>query len=112
MKKTVKISGNEYFMQSSAYTQFKYKDITGRKLLDDLMKLQKLSNLDEAGMLNGIDDLIEVLLQITYVMIEEADSSQVKNYEDFLKSIDNLFEDPSWMNEVIELAISPLSRGI
>lgn len=112
MKKTVKISGKEYFMQSSAFTQFKYKDVTGRKLLDDLMKLQKLSDLDETAMLNGIDDLTETLLQITYVMIEEADSSQVKSYDDFLKSIDNLFEDPTWMNEVIELAISPISRGI
>ena len=45
-------------------------------------------------------------------MIEEADPSQVKSYDDFLKSINSLYEDTNWINEVVELATSPLSRGI
>ena len=35
MKKIVKIGNTEYSMKSSAYTQFKYKNDTGRKMLED-----------------------------------------------------------------------------
>ena len=45
-------------------------------------------------------------------MIEEADSSQVKGYDEFLKSIENLYENTDWISEVISLATSPISRGI
>ena len=45
-------------------------------------------------------------------MIEEADPSQVTTFEDFLKGIDGLFDDTDWINEVISLAVAPISRGI
>lgn len=112
MKKVITISGKEYTMKSSAYTQFKYKDVTGRKMLKDLQDLGKLQNAKEEEMIDGIDDLTEVILKMAYVMIEEADSNQVKGFDDFLKGIDNLYENTDWMNEVIELATSPISRGI
>lgn len=44
-------------------------------------------------------------------MIKEADSKQVQNKEEFMKSITDLFSDNAWISEVIELAISPLSGG-
>ena len=112
MKKVIKISGKEYTMQSSAYTPFKYKDVTGRRMLKDLQELTKLKDKDQEEMLEGIDDLSEIVLKMAYVMIEEADSSQVKSYEDFLKGIENLYEDSNWMTEVISLATSPISGGI
>ena len=63
-------------------------------------------------MIGGIEDLTEIVLKMAYVMIEEADSTQVKSYDEFLKGIENLYDDINWINEVIELATSPLSRGI
>ena len=63
-------------------------------------------------MIEGMDDLTEIVLRMAYVMIEEADSSQVKSYEEFLKSIDSLYDNVEWISEVIELATSPISRGI
>ena len=84
MKKIINISGKDYTMQSSAYTQFAYKDLTGRSLLNDLQ-------------------------EISYVMIQEADSSQVNDYVSFLKSIDDLYTDPNWIEEVILLACTPIS---
>ena len=111
MKKVVNISGKEYTMKSSAYTQFKYRDETGRKMLKDLQNLVKLQDAKEDEMIEGIDDLTEVLLKMAYVMIEEADANQVKGYDEFLKEIDNIYENTDWMNEVIELATSPISRG-
>ena len=112
MKKTIKIGEKEYTLKSSAYTQFKYKNDTGRKMLQDLQELTKLQDASEDDVLGGIDDLTEIVLKMAYVMIEEADSTQVASYDDFLKNIESLYEDINWINEVIELATSPFSRGI
>ena len=112
MKKIVNIGGKEYTMKSSAYTQFKYKDDTGRRMLSDLQEITKLQGKKQEEMIEGMDDLTEIVLRMAYVMIEEADASQVKSYEEFLKSIDSLYDNVDWISEVIELATSPISRGI
>ena len=36
MKKIINIGGKDYTIQSSALTQFKYRDMTGRKLMQDI----------------------------------------------------------------------------
>lgn len=112
MKRIIKIGNKEYEMKSSAYTQFKYKNDTGKKLLEDLQNLTELQDKEETEMIASIDDLTDIVLRISYVMIEEADPSQVKSFEDFLKGIDGLFDNTDWINEVISLAVSPISRGI
>lgn len=112
MKKIINIGGKDYTLKASAYTQFKYRNDTGRKMLQDLQELTKLQSADEDTMISGIEDLTEIVLKMAYVMIEEADSTQVKSYDEFLKGIENLYDDINWINEVIELATSPLSRGI
>lgn len=112
MKKIIKIGDKDYTLKASAYTQFKYRNDTGRKMLKDLQDLSNLQNASEEDMVEGVEDLTEIVLKMAYVMIEEADPTQVKSYEEFLKSIENLYDDITWINEVIELATSPLSRGI
>ena len=47
MRKIITISGKEYTMQSSAWTQFKYKNDTGRRMLQDLRDISKLQDADE-----------------------------------------------------------------
>ena len=112
MKRIIKIGNKEYEMKSSAYTQFKYKNDTGRKLLKDLQSLTQLQDKEESVTIASIDDLTDIVLRISYVMIEEADPSQVTTFEDFLKGIDGLFDNTEWINEVISLAVAPISRGI
>lgn len=112
MKKIVKIGEKEYSMKSSAYTQFKYKNDTGRRMLEDIQKLSEIRNMSEEDQVGQVEDLMELLLRMAYIMIEESDKSQVTTYEDFLKGIDGLFDTTEWVNEVIELAASPISRGI
>lgn len=112
MKKIITISGKEYSMQSSAYTQFKYKNDTGRKMMQDLQDIAALQTSDEKELLGGIEDLTEILLKMAYVMIEEADAKQVNGFDEFLKGLDNLYENTQWINEVVELATAPISRGI
>lgn len=112
MKKIINISGKEYTIKSSAYTQFKYKDETGRRMLKDLQDIAKLQDANEQEMIDGLDDLTEIILKMAYVMIEEADPNQVKSYDEFLKSIDNIYENAEWINDVVETATSPISRGV
>lgn len=112
MKKQVKIGEKEYFMKSSAYTQFKYKNDTGRKLLNDIQSITKLADIQETEVLGEMDDIIEILLRIAYTMIDEADPKQVDSYETFLKETDGIFENQDWIMDVITLATSPISRGV
>lgn len=110
MEKTIRICERDYKMKSSAYTQFAYRNETGRGLLSDLMELGKLNTDD--GDIEAIDKLNSMVLQMAYVMVKEADKSQVDNFESFLKGIDDLYTTTDWVSEVVELATSPLSRGL
>lgn len=108
MKKIIKIDGKEYTMKSSAYTQFAYKNLTGRSLLKDIQNISNVADTLSED-LSAIDIITEPLLDISYVMIQEADESQVKSKEEFYKSIESMFNDNTWIQEVMELAINPLS---
>lgn len=112
MRKVVKISGKEYSMKSSAYTQFKYRNDTGNKLLDDIQRISQINDLSDDEKIGKMEDVVELLLRIAFIMIEEADAKQVSTFDNFLKDIDGLFDDTEWINEVIELATSPISRGL
>lgn len=111
MRKVIKIGEKEYSLKSSAYTQFKYRNDTGRRMLDDIQSFTKLKDIKDDNIAK-LEDVIEVLLKMTYIMIEEADEKQVTTYEEFLKGIDGLFDSTEWLNDVITLASSPFSRGI
>lgn len=111
MKKIIRIDGKDYDMKSSAYTQFAYKNLTGRSLLKDIQKFTDISDKIEEDM-SLIDDITEPLLDISYVMIQEADANQVKSKEEFYKSIENMYDDYTWINEVISLAVNPISRQL
>jgi|GEM_PF-3482053 len=110
MKKIINIGGKDYTIQSSALTQFKYRDMTGRKLMQDINKIKDLRE-DNDDILAIIDDFLEILLQITYVMIVEADNNQVGSFEEFLKNIEKMFDETKWVDEVIDLAVTPISGG-
>lgn len=110
MKKIINIGGKEYSMQSSALTQFEYRDITGRKLMEDINKIKELRNNND-DILAVLDDFLEIILQITYVMIIESDANQTGSFKDFLKGIEKLFDDVGWVDNVIELAVTPISGG-
>lgn len=111
MKKTISIDGREYEMKSSAYTQFAYKNLTGRSLLKDLkIILEDQEKIDDD--ISLLDDITVPILDISYVMIQEADPNQVKTKEDFIKSIETLYDSFEWVDDVIDLACNPISRQL
>ena len=111
MKKIITIDGKEYEMKSSAYTQFAYKNLTGRSLLKDIQNISSIADKIQEDM-SLIDKITEPLLDISYVMIDEANKEQVKSKEEFYKSIDSIYDNQEWIQEVISLAINPISRQL
>lgn len=115
MRKKITVGNKEYEMQSSAYTQFKYKNDTGRTLIKDLTSLGKqYENITEENAIeqyDGLDDFITTALRIAYIMSSEAKSFN-GSFESYLMEIDNYLENINWISEVVELALSPLSRNI
>ena len=111
MKKIIKIDGKEYEMKSSAYTQFAYKNLTGRSLLKDIQNISNIADKIQDDM-SVIDEITEPLLDISYVMIQEANQDQIKTKEEFYKGIDSIYDNQDWIQEVISLAINPISRQL
>lgn len=108
MERIIRISNKDYKMKASALTQFSYKNETGRSFLSDLQKLTDI----KGNELEALDDVTELVLKMAYIMTKEADKTQVVNYEEFLSNIDNLYDEVSWIQEVLELACTPLSRQL
>ena len=114
MKKIITIDGKEYSMKSSAYTQFAYKDMTGRSFLKDMQRVvNAVADKDKlAEDLAFLDEITLLILDAAYIMITEADANQVGTKEDFYKSIDSIYDDFKWIEEVILLACTPISRQL
>lgn len=114
MEKIIRISNKDYKMKASALTQFSYKNETGRSFLTDLQKLTELKDIGEdfSSNIEALDNVSELILQVAYIMIREADKTQATNFEDFLGGIENLYDNTTWIQEVLELACSPLSRQL
>lgn len=115
-KDKIDLDGKEYFLASSAYTQFAYKELTGRSFLKDLEYIivmeKKKSNNKKTDDIACLEKITDMILHITYIMIKEASESQVTNYTDFVKSVGSIYDKPDWIEKVIKLAAMPLSRQL
>lgn len=121
METIIKISGKEVKLKSSAYTIFAYQNEFSRDMLEDVAKMQKIAkdikSLDKTlpnygeQCLNLIMPIIKVVMQLLYTTAKEANDS-ITNYQTFLKSIDNLFEDFSWFQGVLECSLAPFKGRV
>lgn len=116
--KEITIGTKKFNMKASAYTQFKYKDITGRSLIKDLTELGKkyenFGDVKEEEALeryDDLDDFIMTALRIAYIMSMEGKAFN-GTFENYLMEIDSYLDNTDWIGEVVELALSPLSRNI
>ena len=116
MKKTIKIGNKEVEIKSSAFTMFSYQNKYGRDLLEDMMLIKdkifgikEQNNSDEQ--VRNIMPIIKIVFNLCYTMAEEADPS-IKEQSEWLKEFDNIFEDNAWINDVIEVGMSPFRRTV
>lgn len=110
-KKKIILGGDEYTLASSAYTLLSYKDFTGRDLLDDFVKLEKMENNTKTKDTGLITDTIKVMMDIFYVLYKDA-NEDAKSYKDFFSGIDNFLEEEEVMAEIMLLASQPFSRQL
>lgn len=113
MKKEITIGSVTFPIHSSAFTPFAYKNMTGRELLSDLMKMQtKLTELqeDESKAAEVVGNLLHDIFELAYVMHQEADD-KAKPFKEWLQQFDGILDDNTWLSEVVAVAASTFRRN-
>lgn len=124
--KTITICGKEYEIDCNAFTRFQYKTIFGRGIFADIKVLSEFSEQQEKlreelkkkkmleeeienainiSMMEHLDDFIDVIERIAYILIYTANSN-IESFEAWLKGITKLDLSASWISEVTEFAVS------
>ena len=124
--KKITICDKEYNISSNAYTRFLYKQVFNTKKFSDIAVLNKFEQgqeklkrelkakklkqeeIDEQVsnyMLENIDDFMDVMLKLAYIFIKTADSN-FETFENWLKGIESININDSWVQEVTELAVN------
>ncbi len=131
--KKIKICDKEYEIDCNAYTYIQFKKVFGRGIFKDIqvmkdffaerfgsaveLKVEENSDGKETELseeyntklnkdiLVNIDDYIEALTRITYILIYTANNENYMSYENFLKEIPRLSIDDDWILEVTEFTV-------
>jgi len=122
--KTITICGKEYEVACNAYTRFEYKRIFNKGIFEDLGALQEFSSEQERikkemtgrseeeiteavnmAILNKLDDFIDVVEKIAYILIYTA-NKKIGSFEEFLTGIEKINLADSWIAEVTEFAVN------
>ena len=128
MIKKIKIGEVEYEINSNAYTRFLYKKLFNKGIMGDIQVISKFAmqvqeeqehlkdlNAEEREqklalfIMQNMDDYIDVILQITYTFIKCANENFM-GYEDWLKTLDRINPNDSWIAEVTELSVTSFYR--
>ena len=125
--KTIVIDGNEYNIECNALTYIQYKKVFNKGIFADMdiikdylvrqtlkanelkekypqMSEQEIDAQVGNYMNNHIDDFIEVITRIAYILIYSA-NEKVEEYENWLRKIKNFKIDDDWVAEVTEPAV-------
>lgn len=124
--KTITICDKEYVVNSTAYTRFLYKQTFNTKIFADIAMLNKFNQGQEklakelkakklkqeeidaeisTYIMENVDDFIDVMLKLAYIFIKTA-NPDFESFEDWLKEIETINVNDSWISEVTELAVS------
>lgn len=124
--KKITIFNKEYDVVSNAYTRFQYKQVFKTKIFSDIAILNKFNQKQEEltkelkskkmsdeeiekeiqnFMLENIDDFLDVILKLAYIFILSA-NPKFESFEEWLKSIETVNVNDTWVQEVTELAVS------
>lgn len=125
--KTIVIDGNEYNIECNALTYIQYKKVFNKGIFADMdtikdylvrqtlkaneikekypqMSEQEIDTQVGNYMNNYIDDFIEVITRIAYILIYSA-NEKIEEYENWLRKIKSFKIDDDWVAEVTELAV-------
>lgn len=126
MKKKLVICGEEYEICTNAFCMFEYKKQFKSGLIADISKMtaynEKVAEVEKQGKEEGLteeaierkvnqvameefDNIIQVPLQLAYIFIKTANRSFM-SFEDWLRGIESINIEDSWIAEVTELAVN------
>lgn len=124
--KKITICDKEYEISCNAFTRFQYKTIFGKGIFADIKVLNEFSEKQEKlrkelisngkndeeiekeinlEMLENLDDFIDVIERITYILLYTANEN-IGTFDEWLKSLDKIDLSADWIGEVTELAVS------
>lgn len=126
--KTITICGKDCEIDCSAFTYIKYRQTFKTGLMEDIQKIQtftilqsinkekiesrnpnisneELENKLGEAMIGTIDEFIEPITRITWILMYSADSS-IMEYEKWLKTLVGFSINDKWIVEVAELAVN------
>lgn len=124
--KKITICDKEYEVSCNAFTRFQYKKIFGKGIFADIKILSEFTDnqekyrqeLTQKGlskeeiekeinlyMMEHLDDFIDVIERIAYILIYSANNS-IGSFEEWLKELPKIDLSQSWIGEVTELAVS------
>ena len=124
--KKITICDKEYSIDCNAFTRFQYKKVFGTGIFSDIKVLNQFSDrqneirkkLEKENateeeiqkainemMLDNLDDFIDVIEKIAYILIYTA-NPQIESFENWLKGIEKINLNDSWIAEVTELAVN------
>lgn len=126
MKKTINIMGKDYEVCINAYTPFLYKKTFKTGFMEDLSRLsdisfkqdnirkefeaqgykgEELEKKTNVAIMNCLDDMLEVITQIAYILILGNDKN-FKPYEAWLEEQEDFNINGTWITEVTEFAVA------
>lgn len=124
--KKITICDKEYEISCNAFTRFQYKTIFGKGIFADIKVLNEFSEKQEKlrkklissgktdeeiekeinlEMLENLDDFIDVIERITYILLYTA-NEKIGTFDEWLKSLDKIDLSADWISEVTELAVN------
>lgn len=116
----IKIGEAEYSIECNAFTRVLYKKVFNRQIFKDISVLssffaetekidkediteeEKTSKKNQI-MLENYDDILDVIMQITYIEIYTHDR-KFKSYDEWLSSMNKIEINDGWVGEVVTLA--------
>ena len=125
MKKIV-ICGKEYNIECTAFTRYEYNRYFDSKLFQDIKKLEifvkkqreitkigkdkgltedEINTLYTEGLMDYLDDFIDVVTRITFIFIHTA-NPEMKDFDEWLKSIEKIDLNEGWIGEVTDYAVT------
>ena len=112
MVKNVKIGKQSYDMKASVLTLETYKRLYDKDLMGVVADLKNEFNdaINKGEWITKIQSIMLDVLKIAHVMIQEFNPNFM-SYEDWVKDLDGLLDEPKWIAEVLEVAMSPFRTG-
>ena len=124
--KKITICDKEYEIDCNAFTRFQYKKVFGRGIFSDIrilndfsekqdklrkelnekrMQKEEIEKQINSCMMENLDDFIDVIQRIAYILIYTA-NNKIVSFEEWLKGINKIELNANWISEVTELAVN------